>query len=242
MFSLPLFKQSIKSNWGIWLVMTVIMDLILLQLTSMKGIASSGLVDTMFYGMLGIVLPTIYVMVTANKLLAAQVDKGSMAYILSTPTKRSTVASTQIIFMLLSLSVMFLSTTLVHTITSVVIQDSIALKTVIELNLGAFVCVAALGGICFMFSGIFNLSKNATSSGGLICIIFMMFNMLKMFSDSGVKGFDSFKYFTIVSLFDVEGITSGGNAWIWKICLLLCIAVITYAVGSISFQKKDLPL
>ncbi|MBU4438609.1 MAG: ABC transporter permease subunit, partial [Firmicutes bacterium] len=65
-----------------------------------------------FYGMMTTILPGIYVLVTANKLLSSQVDSGSLACVLSTPTRRSTVVFTQMI----SLVVMFAVQTVAHLI------------------------------------------------------------------------------------------------------------------------------
>ena len=46
------------------------------------------IIGSIFYRIAGILLPMVYVIMVANGLLAGQVDSGSMAYVLSTPTKR----------------------------------------------------------------------------------------------------------------------------------------------------------
>lgn len=242
MISIPLFKQSIKSNWGVWLVMTIIMSAMLVQFTSMQAIADAGLTEPVFYGMMATIIPTIYIIITGNKLLANQVDSGSMAYILSTPIRRSKVVLTQAVFFISTLVVMFTITTILNVITGVVINDNISLQAVIELNVGALLVSIALSGICFMFSGIFNLSKNASSAGGLVCIVFMMCNLLAFFANYGVKALEFFKYMTIVTLFDITAVMSGADTWIWKYGVLALIGVVTYTIGSVVFCKKDLPL
>lgn len=242
MLSIPLFKQSIKSNWGVWLVMTIIMSAMLVQFTSMQAIADAGLTEPVFYGMMATIIPSIYIIITGDKLLASQVDRGSMAYILSTPIKRSKVVITQALFFIATLVVMFSITTILNTITGVIVKDNITLESVLELNLGAFLVAAALSGICFMFSGIFNLSKNASNYGGLICIIFMMCNLLAFFANYGVESLEFFQYLTIVSLFDISSIMSGADEWIWKFAVLAIISIVTYTIGSVVFCKKDLPL
>lgn len=105
MLSIPLFKQTIKSNWVMWTAMTALMTIMCIQFSAMK--MTQSLLFTIFYGMMTTILPGIYVLVTSNKLIASQADRGSMAYVLSTPIKRSTVVITQIIFMVSSLILMF---------------------------------------------------------------------------------------------------------------------------------------
>ena len=70
----------------------------LLQLVQSMNI--NFFVQEMYYALAGIMLPMIFVIVTANKLIASQIDNGSMAYVLSTPTKRITVAFTQLFYLI----------------------------------------------------------------------------------------------------------------------------------------------
>ncbi|OAV63677.1 hypothetical protein Barb6_03615 [Bacteroidales bacterium Barb6] len=62
-------------------------DLIISQYGSIVGF-----IMNMIYTQIGILIVVIYIVITANALVASQVDRGSMAYTLSTPIKRSTVA------------------------------------------------------------------------------------------------------------------------------------------------------
>ena len=169
MINFALLKQTIKSNWIIWLAMTAIMTVLGVQFASME--MTRPLLFTIFYGMMTTILPGIYVLITSNKLLASQVDSGSMAYILSTPIKRSTVVITQVFYMIVSLFLMFAITTIAHVIvnnidplnlsTLAYVQYSGELTTqmIIQINLSAFMVAIALAGVCFLFSGSFNRSK-----------------------------------------------------------------------------------
>lgn len=242
MISIPLLKQSIKSNWGVWLVMTIIMSAMLVQFTTMQAIADAGLTEPVFYGMMATIIPSIYIIITGNKLLANQVDTGSMAYILSTPIRRSKVVFTQAFYFIMSLVVMFSITTILNIITGVILSDNISLEAVVELNIGALLVAIALSGICFMFSGIFNLSKNATSTGGLLVIIFMMCNLLAFFANYGVDSLEFFKYLTIVTLFDINSVMANTDVFVAKYVVLALIGLVTYFIGGIVFCKKDLPL
>ena len=68
------------------------------------------LVGSIFFKMAGLLLPIIYLIMTANSLIAGQVDSGSMAYILSSSVKRRAVTFTQGVFLVGSLFLMFCCT------------------------------------------------------------------------------------------------------------------------------------
>lgn len=135
MFNKTIFKQTFKSNFKIWLIITAVLCLMNVAIigvfdpktiTSMTDMVkdtplANMLEDTSFIGMLsqtfytlhGIILPLIYIIITANSLIVSQVDRGSMAYLLSTPIKRSKVVGTQVIYFITALFTMILITTIV---------------------------------------------------------------------------------------------------------------------------------
>ena len=61
-------------------VMGALMAVFLAQFAGME--MTQPLLLLIYYGMIGLILPTIYILISSNKLLAGQVDKGSMAYVL----------------------------------------------------------------------------------------------------------------------------------------------------------------
>jgi ABC-2 type transport system permease protein len=139
MFSKPIFKQSLKANWALWLIFTGAFSLIIAVVTTVfTPDLLAGMMDIMketpmaammgdrinnmtsllgmisqFYSMLGVILPMIFIIITANSLVAAQVDRGSMAYLLSTPTKRGAVVRTQALYMVTSTIAMFIVVSIV---------------------------------------------------------------------------------------------------------------------------------
>ena len=66
--------------------------------------------------------------------------------------------------------------------------------------------------------------------------------MMAMFGSLGVETLENFKYLSICTLYDYKSILMGGDDWIVKSIVALAIAVVSYAVGSVWFCKKDLPL
>ncbi|MDR3314371.1 MAG: hypothetical protein LBS96_07945 [Oscillospiraceae bacterium] len=414
MFSKPILKQTFKSSYKLWVIFTAILCVIsavvisvfdpkmisgmmkMLEGTPMAEMAGDrlssmtsllGMLSQQFYGMLAAILPMIYIIITANNLIASQVDRGSMAYLLSTPTKRSTVVRTQASFLIGSVFAMFLVVTivglgtvqlmhhalwgegytpdvvaaakvldvdkadltddlslildneealatgadareietdvytmyltlkmaddtgelpqfseqagqvgdmqnqiisgitaaadvlgvapadlmsdmgkikansaalaaaaetsglpeplLVMMINSQLASDELALDAGIEfsvkdylmLNLGAFLLMFAISAISFLFSCIFNLSKNSLALGAGIPIAFFVFQIMAQIGDS----LSGFKYLSLNTLFDTNAIVNGGSYAV-QFVVLAVIGVVLYVVGMNRFQQKDLPL
>ncbi|HIW34172.1 MAG TPA: hypothetical protein IAA29_15430, partial [Candidatus Paenibacillus intestinavium] len=104
MLSKPIFKQTLKANFKLWFIFTFIMSVLYAviiavfdqkmissvadmvkdtPLASMLGSTSFlGMLTQTFYSIHGVVLPLIFIIMTANSLIALQVDRGSMAYLL----------------------------------------------------------------------------------------------------------------------------------------------------------------
>lgn len=256
MISFPLFKQTLKSNGLIWGVFTAVTTILLIQFAAME--MTQFLLFLIFYGILAMLLPGVYILISSNKLFASQVDRGSMAYVLSTPTRRRTVAITQLIFSVGTVAVMFLITMVVHILVNeysplslemvgmnVGIQGltgSLTAGMIAKVNLSAMVVCLAIAGVCYMFSGIFNQSKYSIGFSGTFVGVSVLANMMAMFGSLGVDALENFKYVSICTLYDYKSILMGGDDWIVKSIVAIAIAVVGYAIGSICFCKKDLPL
>ncbi|MBR1393426.1 MAG: hypothetical protein IJ561_06275 [Ruminococcus sp.] len=252
MLSLPLLKQSIKSNSVMWGSMTGVMTLLCVQFSSLD--MTRSLLFTIFYGMMTTILPGIYVLVTANKLLASQVDRGSMAYVLSTPTKRSSVTFTQAFYLVNSLVAMFGIQTLAHLLVNRVkplalgelayssLAGELTSKMILQVNLSALMVCIALAAVCFMFSGVFNSTKYSIGMSGAFIGVSILANMLAMFGNLGVEGLKNFKYLTLCSFYDYQSVLAGSTDWISKLIFPAAIALAAFAAGRLVFARKDLPL
>jgi len=250
--SLPLLKQSVKSNSVMWGSMTGVMTLLCIQFSTLD--MTRSLLFQIFYGMMTTILPGIYVLVTANKLLASQVDRGSMAYVLSTPVKRSTVTITQAFYLVNSLILMFGIQTGAHLLVNranpvslatfgyTMLSGDLTSKMILQVNLSALMVCIALAAVCFMFSGIFSSTKYSIGLSGTFIGINILANMLAMFGRLGVSGLDKFKYLTIVSFYDYQSVLFKNSDWMQKLIFPAIIALAAFSVGQLVFRKKDLPL
>ena len=208
------------------------------------------IVGSIFYKLAGLLLPIIYMIMASNNLISGQVDSGSMAYVLSTSTKRNTVAFTQAVYLVGSLLAMFLLTTATGCVCLAIVGTEVGLGygELVLLNLGAFLVLFALAGLNFFTSCYFDRSKRSMAIGGGLSIFALVAAMLGLFGSPvipKVVRLDSLNYFnytTIISMFDVVSIMEGTTAFIWKFAILLVLGIIGIIAGSVKFIKKDLPL
>jgi len=314
--SKPLFKQSIKSNWTLWLILAlgsaaifIIINLVvgtkkiftninmnavtvyvkdenmswlqifglldqmgfsLARIQTMSKLDLNSIMNDLIYKIAGVLLPMIYVMITCNKLLAAQVSDGSMAYVLSTPTNRKTVVRTQYLFMISSLFAMYLVITLGAYLSGIV---AFVINKPTNLNFGAFTlrtflyCFASfiamfgLTGVCFGASAVFNKSNRSIAVGGGACVCAFLFCILGLFGSKvfvsvgvGVEAMNFFNYLTIYTLIDTDSMSNFARAvngfsdatmsfnWIWELGILVVLGAVLSFFGARHFLKKDLPL
>ncbi len=208
------------------------------------------IVGSIFYKLAGLLLPIIYMIMASNNLIAGQVDSGSMAYVLSTSTKRSTVVFTQAVYLVGSLLAMLALTTVTGCVCLSIVTEDVSLTygNLILLNLGAFLVLFALSGLCFFTSCWFDRSKRSMAIGGGLSIFALVAAMLGLFGSPVIPSvvrldsLNNFNYTTIITLFDVISIMDGTNAFIWKFAILAVLGLTGYIVGSVRFTKKDLPL
>ncbi|MDY4675870.1 MAG: ABC transporter permease subunit [Candidatus Borkfalkiaceae bacterium] len=208
------------------------------------------IVGSIFYKLAGLLLPIIYMIMAANNLISGQVDSGSMAYVLSTSTKRKTVVFTQALYLIGSLLVMFLLTTATGCVCLAIIDTEVDLTygKLILLNVGAFLVLFALSGLNFFTSCYFDRSKRSMAIGGGLSIFALVAAMLGLFGSQVIpkvvrlNALNYFNYTTIISMFDVVSIMDGTVTFIWKFAILAALGIIGIIAGSVKFIKKDLPL
>ncbi|HEY8419403.1 MAG TPA: ABC transporter permease subunit, partial [Clostridia bacterium] len=208
-------------------------------------------IGSMFYRIAGLLLPMIFVIMTANNLIAGQVDSGAMAYVLSTPIKRKKVTITQMFYLIFSLLAMFVFTSVASVVSLALVKGTdftITYGQMLLLNLGAFITMFAVSGICFLASSWFNRSKLSMSFGGGLSMFFLVATILGLFGSNvipsaiRIEAMKYFNYVSVISLFDAISIMDGSLTYLWKFAILLAIGAVTYAAGIFKFNKKDLPL
>ncbi len=295
MISVPLLKQTIKSNFGLWIVSTLTVSLLytiikiavgsivvsgstdpnaLLPyiqalaaagltlenlfitiginpdiLSGLASMDSNVLISMIFYPVVGVLLPLVYTVIVGNKLFANQIDRGSLAFVLSTPIKRSKIAITQMSYFVLSIAFMFIFITGVDVILTVTIDNSLELEKILLLNLGLSLFTLAMASITFMFSAIFNYSKHSLSLSGGFALLFFISKILGLFGSDlfmnmgiGIEPMGFFNKITMISLINTTSILDGTSDFIIQFVILVLISIICFTTGSIWFTKKDIPV
>lgn len=254
MFSNILLKRTVKDNFKFWAIMTVALSVLLVsQISIIKGFADrpigsggamfggAGMIFDQFYTLLAMLLPLICIVNTSNKLIAAQIDNGSLAYIMSKPLKRNQVSFTLARFLIGAIVSMFTVITLTGLAAIGIMGADIEIGSFLLLNLGITCFNLAISGISFMASCILNTSSKSLLFGAGIPVVFFVFNLLSKFST-----FDEtwviFKYLTINTLYNTADILAYSTNIIWQFAAMFGIALACYNAGIMVFKKKDLPL
>lgn len=220
----------------------------------MSEMDPASMMNQMYYTAMGLLPIFILIVILANSLITDQVDRGSMAYVLSTPTKRSAVAITQMIFLIVVPFILLSIVCATRIGTSFLFYEEVNVASQIALFGGMYILVEAVCGLCYMGSCLFSQSKKSMAFGGGLAVWFFLASMIGLFGSEnmvntgmGVKELSVFNNLTLVGLFDVNSLSTIGTSlvdttFVWKLIVLVAIAAITYAIGAIRFSKKDLPL
>lgn len=203
------------------------------------GTDMTGYLGHYLYGFIVIVFPLIYIVISANKLMARHVDSGSMAYLLTTPVTRIRIATTQAVFHLFGLFFIFLidvGTLLI--LSASMFPGLLDLGRFLSLNFGTIAALAVTGGISFFFSCLFNDSRNALALGAGIPVAFFVF---KMVSEIGEE-LEALRYITVFSVIQTDRILADPTFGIATGLILLAVSVVLYGLGVTIFNKKSLAI
>jgi ABC-2 type transport system permease protein len=112
--SKDILKQSISNNWKLWTAITGALCLLTVMATVVSNTVGSGdlpgpggagrefgLLDiyaNMIFGMMGLLMMIIYAIVVGNKLVANEVDNGTMSFTLNTPITRNQIILSKALF------------------------------------------------------------------------------------------------------------------------------------------------
>lgn len=266
----PLFWSSIKANWNLLLIFTLIMLAYLMMILSMytpdflstlaaaidmvtTDIAATvgmnkiptSLIDFVavyFYGFLTHLFLLVHTILLPLRLMVKYVDRGSMSYLLSTPNSRLEIAVTQVVYMAASLLVMMLVLTcLPLAYTASSHPGAMDIPAFICLNFTTYLVGLAMASITFFFSCFWNNMKYAAFSSSALLGLFFIFTLLGKYGHSkGVYGI--VEIFSIFQLHRAREIVMGETNMFINNGLLLLIIAIFIGSGILVFKKKDLPL
>ncbi|MCD7824790.1 MAG: ABC transporter permease [Clostridiaceae bacterium] len=221
---------------------------------NMSEMDTASMLNRMYFTIMSLLPILLFIIFAGNALVVDQVDKGSMAYILSTPTKRSAVVITQAVYMVVTPFIMVGCAFLTKLVAANAIVGEVDVCKYAALYGGLYLLTEAMAGVCYLASCLFNLSKYALALGGGLNVWFFLCSLLGMFGSEdmvnvgmGVEELGMFNRVSLVGLFDINalGTVGSGNvddSFLPKLIALAVVAIVCYVAGAIRFQKKDLPL
>lgn len=243
MISKALLKRDCHLSFKLWVVITATMaGLLFLMMFSAKQMGpGAASIVAQFYTLMGPLLFVFYAGSTNNKLIAAQVDNGSLAYVMSAPLKRISVVLTQAAFSCLSVVLMYLVLGIVGVLGITVFGIEMGLKSILLLNLGALLLSLCTSGIGFFASCAFNSSGKSIALGVGLPMAFVMIRLAGQIF-SGHEILKLCKYLTINSLLNTTDVLNCSANMVWEFLVMFGIGFVLYFSGIMLFNKKDLPL
>lgn len=194
-----------------------------------------------YYGLILPLLLSIFSMMLSTQLMARLVDRGSMAYLLATPTTRTRVAITQAAVLVAGLLLIVAVTTAAGFAGSSWIiggRYAFGASRFALMNAVVFLLFFAVGGLSFFFSSIANDEKRALGLSGVVT--FGMFSLDLLGKIGGGVGW--LRWFSAFSLFRPSEIATGGGHLAAACILLPLIGFAGFAAGIAGFRRRDLPL
>lgn len=265
--NIVLFKANIKNNWPVFAFITGMLLMYTAIAVSMfdpdsaasfegmmqmlpegmvkafgfEGIGTelTSYLANYLYGFIYLTFPVIYIIIVANGLIAKHVDAGSMTYLLTTPNSRKKIATTQAVFLGLSLFVIvFLVSAVAIIMSQAMYSGYLDIGSFIMLNLVTFGCLYVVSSMGFFFSCLFNDAKNSLSFGAAIPILFIVIKMLGAISED----LSFLKYFSLFSLIDIPEILSNNSYNVIVIISTLILGSIIYFISINLFDKRSLSI
>ncbi|MBN2794383.1 MAG: hypothetical protein JXR88_03170 [Clostridia bacterium] len=260
-----LFKANLKNNWLILLFITGMMlmyttiaigmfspesaeslegMLKMLPEAMIKGFGFEGIgteltayLGSYLYGFIYLTFPIIYIVVVSQNVIVKHVDSGSMAYLLTTPNTRKSIALTQSSFLVSTLFLILLINVMTGILMSITMfPGHLQIGPYIALNIATFGTLYLIASFDFFLSCFFNDSKKMLSIGASIPILFIA---LKMLSALGEE-LAFLKYFTLFSLLDVNRILGSGSFTVTISAITLLFGTGIFYGSIVLFDKKSL--
>lgn len=259
MFSFKIYKITLKQMWKFWAVITV--GVIALTIIMLVMFANNGgsepanpgtdkniyemVLPQSYFGATGIgyELPIIFIIIIGNRILAAEVEKGYLSYLLSSPLSRNKIVTSKLLAFVSSVIMYSVLTTITGVATLAATSESGMIEFWLVNSLGLGLLLLTAAGISFLFSAIFNkgaLSLLVTSTILGVSIIFGMFGML--FGES-IPELANLKYVSLNVLFDTSFIEYDKvGTWIGQYIVMIAGSIGLFAGAVYYFKNKDLPL
>ena len=251
---MKLFKRDFKESLKTWIICTATLILLFVVIYASSGaMKNRGYVMVeQYFTMFATIIPLIYVITTANRLVVNQVEDDSFFMIMVSPYKRINIILTKIVYYVSSITIMHgLLMIVVAIMTNANPLAGLEPSNAILLCLYTFLITLAISSICFFASVFFNAKKNSSLLGtGFPLVSYILYTLSNMFTNIPqgddplplIDILNNLKYVSIYSLCNSDLIAERSP---WLIFIAIALVVFTggvYTASSIVFTKKDLCL
>lgn len=198
----------------------------------------TGFLADYYYGFIVFIIPLIYCIVAANKLVVKLVDNGSFACLLMAPVSRRKIIVTKGVFLLFSVALLF---AVLHMAGSAVcgmlFGDMLNRHIFLQMNINAALLTMLVAMICFFYSCLFNESRLALSFSSGVTIGSLLLFMLGGISPKA----QALKAISIYSLLDTKRILEGSQTAGLAATLAAAILLL-FGFSIFIFDRKNLPV
>lgn len=191
------------------------------------------------YGFLLTVYILVLILVMAYRLMVRYLDRGAMAYLLATPNSRACIALTMagvMVAVLVGLAV--LVTALEWGFAEAFFPGDLDVQALLQVNAGLLALWLAAAGLCFLSACLFSNSSAALWSGGGLCILFFLMQMVSQIGDK----FEFLKNVNPLTLFDYYGLAAGDASAVGGTAVLAASAAVLFAAAVGVFGRRDLSI
>ena len=261
LLSRSIMKQSVKNNWKLWAILTgvlcffITVVIIVSHTGGGRGPNAGGppggnpfgetsldvLLANAFFsasGMAGMMM-LILLITFGNKLVASEIDRGTMSFTLNTPTTRKQIIFSKTLFYVCSLVLMVTLLGTFASVSSLAVNANMNYGNLWLVILGLALFGFATSGICFLASCWFNKSGQSLLIGAGVPVAFFLLNSLSGLVT--INNTEFLKYFSLNTLFDTSSVLDG-SGYALQFVAMAVIGMILYGIGITKFLKKDLPL
>ncbi|MDR1794118.1 MAG: ABC transporter permease [Erysipelotrichaceae bacterium] len=263
--SWTLFRQSLRQNWFLWTLFTLILVFYLTMVVLMyqanggaepllEVLASlppefvsalhfndlsvdyTGFILTVFYGLLAFAISLIYTAILALRLFAGADEDGSMSTLLAMPLSRLKVALTKVVYFFVSIFLMYMVIAIAGFLLSYYLSEEVlAVGPYLLMNLAVFLLVSAVGALTLFASMTFKVTL-ASLLGVGVPVLFLVLYVAGAIS-SQVSFLNWFTPYPLVH----TGLVLDASLSLWLICAaLVLVSAALSSLGVLFFIRRNI--
>ncbi len=193
-----------------------------------------------FYNSLYLYILMAYTILTAVQLMSKYVDRGSMAYLVSTAVSRSRMCFTQFAILFTGLLAITVAAIVAGLISAAIFagDSPFDVGVFLQMNAIVFLIFLVVSSYSFLISSALNDEKQAMGLGFGITVVFYAIDLASKLT----AHLDWLSYFTLFSLYQPQEIAQGDYPFVPASLFLIGVSIVMVALSVMLFRRRDLPL